>query len=266
MTSARETARTVLDKLGLIDLYIRLGEMARIRGREKPPATDERGVPIPPLELITRVNAHADWRKFVRTGLADAQALSAMAVEGGVPFENAERILDLGCGCGRVIRNLPALTSAELFGCDYNPSLVKWCTDQLTGNYRVNSLNPPLDFPQDHFDVVYLLSVFTHLRIETQRDWLKELARVVRPGGVALVTFHDEIHAGLPDDDHVKAQLNEQGHYIYNDMAEGSNLIATFQMTDLTRTLFAEDFDIVRIVSSKECSFGQAVGILKAKG
>ena len=261
----RATARGVLSRLGLIDLYIRLGERRRVKGREKPPALDERGVPIAPLELITRVNAHADWRKFVKSGLADAQTLDRFAAEGGVPFAEARNILDLGCGCGRVIRNLSAMTKAALYGSDFNSSLIKWCAEHLEGDYRVNQLNPPLDYQAGHFDVVYLLSVFTHLRIETQRDWLKELARIVRPGGVALVTFHDEIHAGMPDEDTVKAELSAQGHYIYNDMAEGSNLIATFQTTEMTKALFAKEFDIVRIVSSKECPFGQAVGILKAK-
>ena len=48
----------------------------------------------------------------------------------------------------------------------------------------------PLAMPADHFDFIYAISVFTHLREDYQDAWLEELARVARPDGIVLLTVH----------------------------------------------------------------------------
>ena len=261
----KHAARMVLDRAGLMGLYFKLVEWRIARGQEKPPAADENGVPIPPLELMARVVAHADWRTFLKTGEATAKALDGHACGAGLGFADAQNILDFGCGSGRVIRHLPQMTKAALYGVDYNPSLVDWCAANLPGDYRQNQLHPPLDFPDGQFDIVYLLSVFTHLRIPTQREWLAELARVIRPGGLAMITFHDEVQPRFPDGDTARAALAENGFYISKDLAEGSNLIASFQTQDFTKQLFNEYFDVVNIMSRDESQVGQALGVLKRR-
>ncbi|MEO0675772.1 MAG: class I SAM-dependent methyltransferase, partial [Pseudomonadota bacterium] len=45
----------------------------------------------------------------------------------GGAFHEAERLLDLGCGCGRIIRHMPGHSKAALYGVDYNSRLVRWC-------------------------------------------------------------------------------------------------------------------------------------------
>ncbi|WP_425410183.1 class I SAM-dependent methyltransferase [Hyphococcus sp.] len=263
MTAVKRAARAALNRLGLIGLYFWLLERRKSYGREAPPAADERGVPIPPLAMMARVVAHADWRAFLKTGEASAKTLDHYAAQGGVPFAEARRILDFGCGCGRVVRHLPAMSDAEIYGVDYNGALADWCAQNLDGRFSRNRLAPPLDFPDGHFDVVYLISVFTHLRIETQRQWLAELRRVTRSGGAVIITFHDEAHRGLPQSEAAAAALSDKGFYIQNDMAEGSNLIATFQTRAFTQTLFAEHFEIVRIIASPDCPLRQAAAILR---
>lgn len=265
MTAYKQFVRGAMDRVGLTPLYFRFIEWRMARGREKPPATDENGAPIPPLELMARVSAHADWREFLASGERTATALAGYAADAGAPFATAQRILDLGCGCGRVIRWLPAMTQAELYGVDYNPSLANWCAANLKGDFRVNRLNPPLDFPDAQFDIVYLLSVFTHLRLATQREWLAEIDRVLRPGGLALITFHDEEQPGLPDSEEARRALAADEFYIYNDLAEGSNLIATFQTRAFTARLFGERFEVARIVPSRQTAFTQAIAVLRKK-
>ncbi len=55
-----------------------------------------------------------------------------------------------------------------------------------------NAPEPPLPFPNEHFDVVCCLSVFTHLNEPMQDVWLAELNRIMKPGGVLLVTIFGE--------------------------------------------------------------------------
>lgn len=48
-------------------------------------------------------------------------------------------------------------------------------------------------FPDSAFDVVYGISVFTHLSRESERFWLAELHRLLKPGGLAVMTVHGEL-------------------------------------------------------------------------
>ena len=52
----------------------------------------------------------------------------------------------------------------------------------------MNSIEPPLDYPDNFFDAVYGLSVFTHLSQKNHYAWIKELHRILKPGGVLLIT------------------------------------------------------------------------------
>ena len=157
------------------------------------------------------------------------------------------------------------MTEAELYGVDLDRALLGWCAANLPGTFSQNDLHPPLDFPGGHFDVVYLLSVFTHLRIPTQRAWLAELARVICPGGLALVSFHDEKRQRFPDVPGAREALETNGFYIHNDLAEGSNLISTYQTSAFSEKLFGDYFDVVRIVPGDESGLRQALGVLRKR-
>jgi ubiquinone/menaquinone biosynthesis C-methylase UbiE len=61
----------------------------------------------------------------------------------------------------------------------------------------VSGLAPPLPFPDQTFDLVFGISVFTHLRESWQFAWLRELARTLKPGGLAIMTIMSEGQAAL---------------------------------------------------------------------
>lgn len=54
----------------------------------------------------------------------------------------------------------------------------------------MSELYPPLPYEDESFDAVFGLSVMTHLRRTCQLQWLREIKRVLRPGGVFLATIH----------------------------------------------------------------------------
>jgi len=263
---ARRVLGAAIARLGLTPVYFRLVEWRLSRSAPPPPAFDETGVRIPPRLLITQVAGEPDWRGFLKNGIDNVDSLFAFAGEAGIDLAAAARILDFGCGCGRVIRHFPRRTRAALYGVDYNDKLIKWCANNLEGTFVRNHLYPPLEFPDAHFDVIYLLSVFTHLRRGTQIDWIREFARITRPGGTVLVTFHDEDHPALATIQGGRMALERDGFFIANDSSEGSNLIATFQSRESSRRLFAEHFEVVRIVSPQDNGLGQTLAILRRRG
>lgn len=252
------------ERAGLAPLLFRYVEWRR-GGKTTAPAFDDAGVPIPPPYLMYQVVAHADWRRFLQSGEESMRLFAAAADRNGGSFAHAQRILDLGVGCGRIARHAAKFTAAEMVGTDYNPRLVRWCAKNLKGRFLQNRIEPPLDFPAGHFDIAYLLSVFTHLRRPTQDAWLAELARVLRQGGLALVTFHDEDHSGAPTVGLSPETIRTRGFVVHHDAAEGSNFMATFQ----SRAVFAEQaarhFDVAEIVDSHQSGLGQALGVLRRR-
>lgn len=106
------------------------------------------------------------------------------------------RILEWGCGPGRVIRQIAVRLGpdpVELHGTDYNPRSIAWCSEAIPGIcFGCNGAEPPLAYPADHFDAVYAISVFTHLAGDSQGRWLAEIRRVLRPGGLFIFTTHGD--------------------------------------------------------------------------
>ncbi|MES1218885.1 MAG: class I SAM-dependent methyltransferase, partial [Bacteroidota bacterium] len=100
------------------------------------------------------------------------------------------KVLDWGCGPGRIVRHLPCLLQySEIFGTDYNENYIQWCQYHLPQiEFFQNSINPPMSFSNSFFDIVLGLSIFTHLSEKNHHQWIGELYRVVKLGGVVLIT------------------------------------------------------------------------------
>lgn len=146
---------------------------------------------LPPAALRSQVGS-AEIEDFLQTGQRCAQDLEAALRAAGKDFSSFTRILDFGCGCGRTIAWLrPHAPAARLHGTDLHEKAIAWCRDHLTfAAFTVNAPRPPLDYPAQTFDLVYAISVFTHLDEEAQFAWLGELRRVIRPQGIALLSVH----------------------------------------------------------------------------
>jgi cyclopropane fatty-acyl-phospholipid synthase-like methyltransferase len=103
----------------------------------------------------------------------------------------AARILDWGCGHGRIIRHFDELVpDAELHGVDIDADNVDWIQRRLPCIKAIHGpLMPPLPYQESMFDCVFGLSVMTHLTETVQHAWLKELRRITRPGALVMLTF-----------------------------------------------------------------------------
>jgi len=146
--------------------------------------------PVPPIEL-RRITTGADPVEFLRAGLLHADLLLSK-FERHWEHQGPATILDFGCGCGRICRYLamrPDLWTVH--ACDVNPAHVAWLEQHLPMVHPICSpLDPPLPFDVGQFDLVYALSVFSHLPEERAEPWLAELHRVLKPGGLLIVTTH----------------------------------------------------------------------------
>lgn len=148
---------------------------------------------LPDPDRRFRVIGNREAEGFLLWGASDAYRIKA-AYEAvtGKTWNQIGAVLDWGAGCGRVARHLAPALGERFFGCDIDSDNVSWCAAHLPGTYKTSRLQPPLPFADNSFDVVYGVSVFTHLRAQWEAKWLSELHRVLRPGGTMLVTVHGQ--------------------------------------------------------------------------
>lgn len=147
--------------------------------------------PIPPMRLRARIGAGADIDFFLRSGRSVTRALTAGLADAGRPIDGFADVLDFGAGCGRVTRHVAdALAPAsQLWACDVDGAAIRWARSHHPAIvWEQTAFVPPLPFADGAFDLVYSISIFTHLPPEDQNAWLGELARVLHPGGTAALT------------------------------------------------------------------------------
>jgi SAM-dependent methyltransferase len=106
------------------------------------------------------------------------------------PFTPSTRVLEYGCGWGRIMRFfLKDVVAENLWGIDCNEGAIDFCRKSNPWpRFELNDPMPPTDLPADEFDLVYSYSVFTHLREDVHFAWLDELGRLVNPGGLLILT------------------------------------------------------------------------------
>jgi len=105
-----------------------------------------------------------------------------------------EWVLDVGCGTG-VLTRLAAQQAAEAVGIDAAPEMIevaraKAARQGLRVDFRV-ALIEAIPFPDAHFDVAFSTLMIHHLPPEVKRTGLREVLRVLKPGGRLLVADFD---------------------------------------------------------------------------
>ncbi|MEZ6194538.1 MAG: class I SAM-dependent methyltransferase [Planctomycetota bacterium] len=151
--------------------------------------------PIPPAEIYRFSNTTNDWG-YLLTAASTYQMVMKILADLGLTLGEVSRVLDFGCGPGRGLRCfIRHVNEAEFFGCDVDRDAIEWCRKEMPfGSYEVNAELPRTVYEDDQFDLVFSVSVFSHLSERSQTAWLEELARIMRPGGHAILTMHG-LHA-----------------------------------------------------------------------
>jgi len=208
---------------------------------------EREALPVPPLALIDLVSGQPDIPWFLEGGRRAAAAIRDALSRQGVAMESLSSLLDFGCGCGRVARHWSRLPGA-VHGSDLHPRLVEWCRRHLHfGHFERNGLEPPLPFRSESFDLVYALSVFTHLPEALQRPWMEEMGRVLTPRGLLLVTTHGDSYAGeLPGGER---EAFAAGRLVVRESGEaGSNVCGAYHPPAWVRSTLARGFEVLDFV------------------
>ena len=253
----REAAHRLVWGLGLQGLVFRARErrMAELTAGEEPSGA---GPPLPPPLLRVMVCGTADAAYFLDSGRRTVEEFDDLLRACGRGLAEAGDVLDAGCGCGRLARWFPG-DPARLTGIDIEPRLLAWCERHLSrSSWRRARLGEPLPAADGAFGALYACSVITHLRRDTAAAWLGELARVLAPQGLALITFHDEHHPGAAA---VATELERDGYAVRFDHMEGTNMLAAYVTLQALQATAPSTLRLVQARSSADTACGQAIAV-----
>ncbi len=206
-----------------------------------------------------------DYQRYYEKGKEGAEWVRDEAS----PFINLKDrdILDWGCGPGRVVRHLPEVINngCRFYGSDYNAAYIKWCSENIPGvSFSKNELKPPLVYESRKFDLIYVISIFTHLSEQSHVEWFEELMRVLKPGGILMLTSHGNVtKANLTPQE---IQQYDRGELVERaNVKEGHRMYTAYHPEAYMHKLFANKASVLKHKPGTKQSWGfeQDLWILK---
>lgn len=120
------------------------------------------------------------------------------ATHGNGPLESA-RVLDFGCGWGRLTRMLAKdIAPGNLYGCDPVEDILEICRSSRVPAELARSEFLPESLPfEEEFDLAFAFSVFTHVSEPAHLASLKAIHGSLAPGGLLVVTIRPPAYVDL---------------------------------------------------------------------
>ena len=168
-------------------------------------------------------------------------------IEENCPINPSIRILDIGCGIGRIARPFTRYLqqTGSYEGFDVVEDGVKWCNEKYKNfkNFKFKYIPLKNDlynleskteassikfsYASNDFDLVILNSVFTHMQIKEVENYLSEIARVLKKGGTCYCTFFlitQEIDQLLEKSDNPFFKYKYENYYLHHPTVKDANI------------------------------------------
>lgn len=206
------------------------------------------GLPMPTPKLMHIVCGRYNLEGLYVNGKLGAGCIRGILEKNGLNFGKFSSVLDFGCGCGRIIRFWHDEKNVKLYGTDYNKALISWCQESLRfARFSVNQLDKRMDYPDEQFDFIYAISVFTHLSEPLQRFWMDELKRILRPGGYMYITVLGTRNLDKLSDEE-KVKYSEGNLIIENSGYPGTNICRVFHPEKYFREKMTRGMSVVDFI------------------
>jgi SAM-dependent methyltransferase len=203
----------------------------------------------PPLELMHDAYASSSYRTYWSFGKFLAQFFADL-IRKYEPAPN--RALEWGCGPARILRHMPELfPKTQFFGTDYNRESIAWCQRAIKNiNFQTNGALPPLSFADQYFDVIYAVSVLTHLSLAQQEAWLAELRRIAKTGVHLVLTTngYEMARVLLPAE---LSRLRRDGFVVRGNVKEGKRVFLSYTSPEYVRERLFAGLDICEHIAGK---------------
>lgn len=240
------------------------------------PSLHSDGLPIPPAWMIQAFTGIPNLGSFLASGRRSQRQIMETANKWGLRGEDINSVLDFGSGCGRVLRHWLGNPDIQVTGCDLHDAAIDWCnTHYKDASFYVSSELPPSPNPSDSFDLIYAISVLTHLDEEHQDKWLAEWSRLVAPGGLVIATFRGEdfVDSVIGDTDRrnaIQADLNATG-ISFEERPGWSGVFesfygGTYHSREYVQKHWGQHFEILELIDSGDFVNRQNAAIMRPRG
>jgi SAM-dependent methyltransferase len=107
------------------------------------------------------------------------------------------RVLDYGCGPGFLIGDLLEMVpEATVYGLEHSQESLRLVNQGFGGHERFGGVSSatsiPTPFDDNYFDVVFFVETIEHIQASQRPKALRELRRLLRVGGMVVVTTPNE--------------------------------------------------------------------------
>jgi|SRR5436190_1685217 len=214
-------------------------------------STENPGIVLPP-EFFIYETYRVNYKWYYEDGKKTTEEIVTLFSKYYDFSKTNNKILDWGCGPGRIVRHLPALLpNSQVYGTDYNETYIKWCNENLKEViFSINKIDPPMNFSDSFFDIIFGLSIFTHLSEKNHFDWINELHRIVKLGGGILITTQGESYkSGLTTKE--KELFDSTQLVTRKYLNEGNRLYSSFQPVGFINELIRERFRVLEFIPGK---------------
>jgi methyltransferase family protein len=128
-------------------------------------------------------------RMYFQGGEWNAAEMAEVVREHGFPVAGAGAVLEFACGWGRVTRHLVHLMDRNrLTVSDVDPAAVQFVCRKLDVRGFPSAIDPLDLHHDDRYDVILIVSLFSHLPLADWGPWLDRLGRLLVPGGALAVS------------------------------------------------------------------------------
>jgi hypothetical protein len=124
---------------------------------DKLPVAPGSPFPVPPKELWLGYGQTPE--EYLESGKGDIRTMERLLKAAGTGLASIRRILDFGCGAGRMVRWLePYASTSEIWGIDISSGHILWCQQYLSPpfHFATTTTIPHLPFEDRYFELIYL--------------------------------------------------------------------------------------------------------------
>ncbi len=137
-----------------------------------------------------------------RASFEKSAAESVRQILSTVPWNPNWKVLEIGCGVGRVVKPMRE-RFAQVDGVDIAANMIEFARQYLgdgkqNGRLLVNNGSDLQPLSDQHYDLVYSMIVFQHIRsLSVVRSYFRDVFRVLKPGGYFRLQVYDKSNAAL---------------------------------------------------------------------
>ena len=102
-------------------------------------------------------------------------------------IKNGDKVLDLGCGNGRLVESLKLKVKSDYLGVDNSEGLIEQARKAYPDQKFEVMDALKLNLPENSFDVIFMVSVLNHFPKDKQTQVLRNVKKALKPGGLLLM-------------------------------------------------------------------------------